>query len=104
MAITNTWSVELANREVSTGKIFQTTVKCTSVDSEESGVSGEAFMDVELDGDVTIAYADVTEADIVGWVKTAIGTDEVARFEADAEDNLKEKSTSTAYGLPWVTD
>ncbi|AXF42103.1 hypothetical protein STIP37_43 [Synechococcus T7-like phage S-TIP37] len=104
MAITNTWTIDLANREVSTGKIIQATAKCTAVDSEESAVSGEAFIDVELDGDVTIAYADVTEADLVGWVKAALGTDEVARVESQAGESLKENSSSTAYGLPWVTD
>jgi len=104
MAITKTWTIDLTNREVSTGKIIKATAKCTAVDSEESGVSGESIVDVELEGDVTIAYADVTEADVVGWVKTALGTEEVARLESETEDLLQLNSSSTAYGLPWVTD
>ena len=104
MAITNTWTIDLANREVSTGKIIQATAKCTAADTEEPGVTGDSFVEVELEGDVTIAYADVTEADLVGWVKAALGTDEVARIESQAGECLKENSSSTAYGLPWVTD
>ena len=104
MAITNTWTISLANREVSTGKIFEATAYCTATDSEESGVEGVSQVSVEFDGDVSIAYADVTEADVISWVKAALGTEEVARIESDAEDSLKQQSTSTAYGLPWVTD
>lgn len=104
MTISTTWSVSQCNREVSTGKIISADVVCKATDPDETGVTGEANASVDFSGDVTIAYADVTEADVVGWAKSALGTDQVSEMESAAEDIFKAESSSNAYGLPWVTD
>lgn len=104
MTISTAWSISLCNREVSTGKIISADAVCKATDPDQVGVTGEANVSVDLSGDVTIPYADVTEADVVGWVQSALGTEKVSELESAAEDLFKQQSTSTAYGLPWVTD
>ena len=111
MTISTAWSVTVCNREVSTGKIVQVDAKCVATDSAEptlgdgsTALVGESVVSVELEGDLTVPYSDVKEADVIGWVKELLGEEDVSRIEKEATDSLTEQSKSTAYGLPWVTD
>jgi len=111
MTISTAWSITTCNREVSTGKIVQVDAKCVATDSAEptledgsTALVGESVLSLELEGDVTVPYSDVKEADVIGWVKELLGEDDVSRIEQEAKDNLIQLSSSTAYGLPWVTD
>ena len=48
-------------------------------------------------------YADVTESDVLGWVKTALG-DEVAAIEKQLQDDIEvQKNPTHGNGLPWVS-
>ena len=48
-------------------------------------------------------YADVTESDVLGWVKTALG-DEVAAIEKQLQDNIEaQKNPTHGNGLPWIS-
>lgn len=108
MTISTTWSIKQCEREIATGKIYRVEAACLATDSEETitRINGEGQVQtfVELSGDVTVAYADVTESDVIGWVKAALGTDQVSVMESEAKDLLKDASATTASGLPWVTD
>jgi hypothetical protein len=111
MTISTAWSITLCNREVSTGKIVQVDAKCVATDSAEptsedgsTALVGESVVYVELEGDLTVPYSDVKEADVIGWVKERLGEDDVSRIEQEAKDSLNQQSVTTAYGLPWVTD
>tara|TARA_R110000737_G_scaffold166769_1_gene193768 strand:+ start:1257 stop:1574 length:318 start_codon:yes stop_codon:yes gene_type:complete len=49
-----------------------------------------------------IAYASLTEADVIGWVKTSLGTDEIATTEARIAEQITEaKVPSSVSGVPW---
>ena len=111
MTISTAWSITLCNREVSTGKIVQVDAKCVATDSAEptledgsTALVGESVLSVELEGDLTVPYSDVTETDVIGWVKALLGEESVSRIEQEAKDTLTKQSVTTAYGLPWVTD
>ena len=48
------------------------------------------------------AYARVTEANVVVWVKTTLGSEEVTRVEAKVAAQItKSKTPPTAWGVPW---
>ena len=48
------------------------------------------------------AYASVTEANAVAWVKASLGADEVASVEAAIAAQITESKTPTnASGIPW---
>ena len=53
------------------------------------------------DGDV-IAYADITEADAIGWAKDALGSDQVTAIETSIASQITEmKTPTTAMGVSW---
>ena len=48
------------------------------------------------------AYADITEAEVQGWVEAKIGADRLAEIEARLDAQIAEQKTPTrAFGLPW---
>ena len=48
------------------------------------------------------AYADITEADVQGWVEAKIGADRLAEIEAGLDAQIAEQKTPTkATGRPW---
>ena len=57
---------------------------------------------VNLEGDVTTPYADLTEETCVGWVKAALGEEKVAEVVAALDARLEEQATPTVgSGKPW---
>ena len=111
MTISTAWSVARLNREVTTGKIISVEAKCVATDSEEPTadggkevLQGVSEVIIDLDGDVTTPYEQVTEELVVGWVKESLGEEQVSTLEALSLDSLQQESQRTAYGLPWVTD
>ena len=49
-----------------------------------------------------IAYADITEADAIGWVKESIGAEAVTALEASIAAQITEsKAPATTAGVPW---
>ena len=49
-----------------------------------------------------VAYASLTEANIVAWVKATLGSDEVTRVEGKVAAQItKSKTPPTGWGLPW---
>ena len=49
------------------------------------------------------AYADITEADVQGWVEAKIGADRLTEIEASLDAQIAEQKTPTkATGKPWV--
>jgi hypothetical protein len=49
-------------------------------------------------------WAEVTEAQALGWLHDKIGADEVSRIEAGVEAQLEAKiNPTTETGLPWDT-
>ena len=48
------------------------------------------------------AYADITEADVQGWVEAKIGADSLAKIEESLDAQIAEQRTPTkASGMPW---
>jgi len=50
-----------------------------------------------------VAFPQVTEAQVVEWVKTAMGTEAVAALEASLDAQIAQiKTPATASGMPWI--
>ena len=48
------------------------------------------------------AYASVTEANVIAWVKATLGSEEVTRVETKVAAQItKSKTPPTAWGVPW---
>jgi hypothetical protein len=106
-----TWKIIQTERETTNDGVI--TAHWTASDSETVGSgdsavehTGNSYGSVGLTPDHAdenfIAYADLTESDVVTWVKDSLGTDEVTRIEEGIAAQIAEsKAPTTATGLPW---
>ena len=105
MANTYTWKVGQCDRTLADGVITTLHYSVSAV-TEDGVYSAGAYGSVGLeapDADDMIAYDDVTEAQAISWVQTAVGGEEkVAEIHAALDNQLTEKRTpTTGAGLPW---
>ena len=82
----------------------------TCSDSETVGevvhsgtVSGMESFTPDSTADGWTAYADLTEAQVLGWVHSTIGDDEKARVETKVATQITVSQTPVSlYGMPWA--
>ena len=101
MAITKTWEINTLERELADGYVKKVIYRVKGIDGSEEKL--RATGEVELaKPDTLIPYKDLTESTVLGWVKTKLGTDEVARIEKWLEDEIALITTPViAKGTPW---
>ena len=106
---TITWSINTLERELADGYVFTAHYSVNAVSStlnpEGNPYSQGAYGSVGLerpDGDL-IAFEDLTQEQVIGWVKEKLGGDEkVAEIEQALTDRLAEViSPSKINGVPW---
>lgn len=106
-----TWKIESLNRQLTGDAAGGVTVAHWRAVKEETVGTGEdavthsvnAYGAVNLTPDPAsegyIQYADLTEADVIGWVKGQI---DAAAVESRLTSKIEEQKTpSTATGVPW---
>ena len=65
-------------------------------------VSGMESYTPDASADGYVAYASVTEANVVAWIKATLGSEEVTRVETKVAAQItKSKTPPTAWGVPW---
>jgi len=106
-----TWKIIQTERETTNDGVI--TAHWTASDSETVGSgdsavvhNGNSYGSVGLTPDHTAddftPYADLTESDVVTWVKDSIGDTEITRIEESIAAQIAEsKAPSVASGLPW---
>ena len=101
MAITKKWEVNTLERELADGYVKKVIYRVKGLDGSEE--KARATGEVELERPETlISYKDLTQDTVLGWGKTKLGTDEVARIEKWLEDELALINTPvTGTGKPW---
>ena len=85
--------------------------QCTDSETVGSGdsavvhvgtVSGMESYTPDASAEGYIAYASLKESDVITWVKTTLGNEEVTRVEAKVAAQItKSKTPPTKWGLPW---
>jgi hypothetical protein len=104
------WTVISTQRETTNNGI--TVAHWTASDSEDVGTDpvvthlGSSYGSCNYTPDHTAggftAYASLTEADVVGWVKTTLGEAMVTDTEnAVAAQIADSKAPAVAHGVPW---
>ena len=105
MAITKTWQVNTMERDLSDGHVNKVIYRVKGMDgeTEKDRATGEVtFTEPESLPSDFVAYDKLDEATVLGWVKTAIGADDVAAIEKAIEDNIAIINTPvTATGKPF---
>ena len=98
---TFTWGINTLERETSDGFVM---VAHYTVDANDGTYSAGAYGSVGFERpDNLIPYADLTEDEVIGWVKTALGGDEeVTEIQAALQAQIDEQRAPTkAAGVPW---
>ena len=109
-----TWDVVALDATKTVGSLSDvvTTIHWTASDSETVG-SGESAVThygssygsvgiADADSESFTAYADITKANAITWVKNAIGSDEVTSIENGIAAQIAESKTPTkSSGVPW---
>ena len=99
---TFTWAIAELERETADGYVF--TAHYT-VNAADGTYTAGAYGSVGFERPETLVpFADLTEEQVIGWVKEALGGDEkVTEIQAALQGQLDEQRTpSKASGLPWA--
>ena len=117
MAITNTWSVQDMQRTDADGAVFLiywSMVARSDGDPPYSATEGGKLRTTpDASAPDFIPYADLTEADVLGWVyDSLIEGDETAaeakaRVEADRTAKVQKQidaAATTESGVPWAAE
>ena len=106
---TFTWSINTLERELADGYVFTAHYSVNAVsstlDPEGNPYSQGAYGSVGLErpeGDL-IAFDDLTQDQVIGWVKEKLGgAEKVAEIEAALQARLDEVMSPTKInGVPW---
>lgn len=108
MAITYNWTVAQLDAyptyENHTDVVFTVHWRMDGTDGEHTaGVYGSVGLTLDPEADFT-PYADLTEAQVVGWVKDALGEEQVAGYEANvaAQIDALVNPPVVTPPLPWA--
>ena len=100
-----TWKISSMDRDLTQGsnENIITQIHWSASDSDADGNTGSSYgsVGVTLVGTPT-AYADVTEADAIGWAKDALGDEQVTSIEENIASQIAlMKTPTTASGVSW---
>ena len=111
MAITTTWSVSDMTHKDSDGGVFLVYWSLTATDGTCSAQEGGKLQCVaDPSASDYIAYADLTEANVLGWVYSSLIVDDETAAEAkariEAERTAKvqgqiDRAAADSTGVPW---
>ena len=111
MAITTTWSVNDMTHKDSDGGVFLVYWSLTTTDGTYSAQEGGKLRcTADPSASDYIAYADLTEADVLGWVYDSLivgdetAVEAKARIEAERTAKVQgqiDAAATTATGVPW---
>ena len=98
------WQVSTMERTLTDGALSDvvTTLhwQCTDSDGEHHGRC-YGTVGLAAPGSFT-PYADITEAEAIGWCKSALGDDQVAAYEDSVNSQIdQQKNPTQAAGVPW---
>ena len=101
MAITKTWEINTLERELADGYVKKVIYRVKGIDGKEEKARATGEVNLEKP-ETLVPYKDLTESTVLGWVKTKLGTEQVAAIEKSLEDQIALINTPvTAEGKPW---
>lgn len=99
------WIISQLERTLPSGVVFVAHWRVTKVDGECHGTAyGTQSFEAKDPADPTfVPYDQLTEAQVVGWVKAAMGAERVSEIEAAVQAQIDaQKNPTQASGMPWV--
>jgi len=97
------WSISNLESDTETGGVITVHWRCTAADGDHSGSSyGTCGFTPDSSADGYTAYADITEAQAIGWVKDSMGEEAVTGVEDSIAAQIADsKAPAITTGTPW---
>jgi len=98
-----TWTISTLERNSSDDGVIVAHWRASDVDGDHSGSSyGTCGFTPDSSADGYTAYADITEAQAIGWVKDSMGEEAVTGVEDSIAAQIADsKAPALAIGTPW---
>jgi len=98
--ITITWTIAQLDRETSDGFVFTAHYR---VDADNGTYTAGAYGSLGFERpDTLIPFSELTQEEVLGWVKEALTEEKVDEIEAALSTNISEQVSPTkASGVPW---
>ena len=97
-----TWNVVQMDRLTADGFVVTIHYTVNAVDGDFTASTYGTTSYTQVEGETYIPYADLTEAECVGWVQTSLGKDTVEASLQAQIDALKNPVQES--GVPWATN
>ena len=94
--MTISWKISQLDRQTSDGFVKVAHWQCVGVDGD---VTDSVYSTCSWTGEPTVAYADLTEDQVLAWVWASVDKD-ATEAAVQAKINAQ-KNPVTATGLPW---
>ena len=98
-----TWTISTLERNTSDDGVVVAHWRASDVDGDHSGSSyGTCGFTPDSSADGYTAYADITEAQAIGWVKDSMGEEAVTAVEDSIAAQIADsKAPDVSTGTPW---
>jgi cytochrome c1 len=98
-----TWTISTLERNSSDDGVIVAHWQASDVDGDHLGSSyGTCSFTPDADAEGFTPYADITEAQAIGWVKDDMGEEAVTALEDSIAAQIAEsKAPAVAVGTPW---
>ena len=98
-----TWTISTLERNSSDDGVIVAHWRASDVDGDHSGSSyGTCGFTPDVDAEGFTPYADITEAQAIGWVKDSMGEEAVTGVEDSIAAQIADsKAPALAIGTPW---
>jgi hypothetical protein len=109
MSITATWIVEqmycYPTYESQTDVVFNVAWRANATDGTYNATAYGTVSVTYVAGSPYTLYAQLTQDQVVGWVQTALGPEQVANIETSLATNIANQVTPPVISpaLPWAT-
>ena len=103
MANTYTYTISDLKRDITDGYVSKVDYVTTTTDDKGLQVTTNVWVDLPKPSSL-VPYADLTESQVVTWVKDKLGTSGLASEHSAGDTALASRIASTghdAYGIPW---
>jgi hypothetical protein len=100
--MTTTWKITQCDRLTADGFVVTVHWTASQTDGDFTASTYSTASFTKEDGINYVPYADLTEAQVVEWVKGSLGAEGVAAVDAALAQNIAEqKAPQKATGTPW---
>ena len=97
-----TWSISQMERKEVNGFVIRVYYSAIAVDGNYSS-SFPGVCNYTQSGDTFIPYEDLTQDEVIGWVKESLGADKIISVEAELDADIAAQK-QFVVGVPWPNE